>query len=118
VASLVLGIVGFFFVFILAIIFGIIALVQIRNSEGRQRGKSQATIGLILSGVWIVVLVIIVALQKPTPTPSSNSNSNASGMPSVGNRSPQRVVADVTTTPLSGSNIWFYPAMRATAVVY
>ena len=124
VASLVLGIIGIFFGFILAIIFGIIALVQIRNSEGRQRGKGMATAGLILSGVWIVVLGIIIALHKPTPTPptttppnSNSNNTNASGMPPVGNRSPLYDVADVSTTPPTGSNIWFYPAVRATAVV-
>jgi len=119
VAALVLGIIGGS---VLAIIFGLIARNQIRKSEGRQRGLGMATVGLILGGVWIVVVAIILATHK-TPTPpapnsnSNNNNTNTSGMPPVGNRSPLYDVADVITPPSSGSNIWFYPAVRATAVV-
>ena len=52
--------------------------------------------------------------KRSNTNTNTNTNANASSKPSVGNRSVLHDVADVTQ---SGSNIWFYPATGATAVV-
>jgi hypothetical protein len=55
ITSFILGLVG---VTVLSIIFGIIGLIQIKNRG--QRGKGFAIAGLILSGLWIVVIVAVI----------------------------------------------------------
>lgn len=57
IAALVFGIIGGCF---LGIIFGIVALVQIGRSG--QKGRGMAIAGLVLSGLWIVLLGIAVAV--------------------------------------------------------
>jgi Domain of unknown function (DUF4190)/Septum formation len=54
ITSFILGLIG---VTLLSIIFGIIGLVQIRRRG--QRGKGFAIAGLVLSGLWIVILVAV-----------------------------------------------------------
>lgn len=65
-ASLVLGVAWIFFVgSILAVIFGHMALEQIRESEGREIGRGNAMIGLIVGyagiAVGLLLLLILVA---------------------------------------------------------
>jgi hypothetical protein len=53
--------VGFFgFPLILSAVFGIVALVQIRDRQ--QRGKGFAIAGLAISGAWILLLALIIIL--------------------------------------------------------
>ncbi|SIM56909.1 DUF4190 domain-containing protein [Micromonospora cremea] len=61
VASLVLGIIGGV---LLSVIFGIVALVQMRTRP--YRGKGLAIAGLVLSGVWVLGLaaLIVVAIAS------------------------------------------------------
>ena len=74
IASMVLGIVGGCVAIgpILSIIFGVVALNQIKSSQGRMTGRGMAIAGIVLGIVWIVILiayiVFIVALAN-----SSNS---------------------------------------------
>jgi hypothetical protein len=57
----VLGILGFFCISpVLAIIFGIIAIRQIANSQGRQRGRGLAIAGLVLGIVWVLFLLAML----------------------------------------------------------
>ncbi len=60
IASLVFGIIGGI---LLSVIFGIVALVKIRRNP-QLRGKGIAIAGLVLSGLWCLVLVagIVVAV--------------------------------------------------------
>ena len=61
VASMVLGIFGMFAITaLLAVIFGHIALAQIRRSEGWQRGTGIALAGVILG--WSFLAVFLLAL--------------------------------------------------------
>ncbi len=66
IASLVLGLVGFFvFPFIpsvLAIIFGAIGMGQINRSNGAVKGKGMAVAGIILGIVGIIIMVLVVVL--------------------------------------------------------
>jgi hypothetical protein len=62
---MVLGLVWVYWIgSILALVFGYIALGQIKRSEGRQTGRGMAIAGVVLGwvGVALLVLVIIVAL--------------------------------------------------------
>ena len=70
IASLVLAICGGT---LLSIVFGIVALVQIRRSG--QGGKGLAVSGLVISGIWILAIVgaIIAAIVSP-PSPTSTRN--------------------------------------------
>jgi Domain of unknown function (DUF4190)/Septum formation len=59
IASLILGIIGFlWFCAVLSVIFGIIALNQTKG--GKQQGRGMAIAGLVLSGVWTVILVAVI----------------------------------------------------------
>jgi Domain of unknown function (DUF4190)/Septum formation len=61
VASLILGIIGFVWLCsLLSIIFGIMALNQTKG--GRRGGRGMAIAGLVLSGVWTLLLVVGVVL--------------------------------------------------------
>ena len=57
IASLILGILGGV---PLSVIFGIIALNQIKRS--RQGGRGMAIAGLVLSGLWTLLIIAIVVL--------------------------------------------------------
>lgn len=68
IASLVLGItaIPLCFIFIpalLAVIFGVIALGQIKANPG-QSGRGQAIAGLILGGVSLLIIVLAIALTS------------------------------------------------------
>jgi uncharacterized protein DUF4190 len=58
IASLVFGIIGGV---LLALVFGYIALSQIRQSDGRQGGRGLALTGVVLGWVWLGIVIIIVA---------------------------------------------------------
>lgn len=61
IASLVLGLVWVYWIgSILAIIFGFVALSQIRDRN--QSGKGMAVAGLILGFIWLGILVLAVLL--------------------------------------------------------
>jgi len=64
IASLVLGLIWLWFVgSILAIIFGFIALNQIKESGGRQTGRGLAIAGIVLGFAWTgLVVVAIIAI--------------------------------------------------------
>jgi hypothetical protein len=80
VASLVFGIIGGV---LFAVIFGIVALTQIRRRN--QTGKGMAVAGLVLSGVWLLAcggLVAVVAISEP----DRNSEGNLTEEGSVSSR--------------------------------
>ena len=58
IASLVLGILG---VVLLGLIFGYIALSQIKRSGGTQGGRGMALAGVILSWAWLALVIILVS---------------------------------------------------------
>jgi len=65
VASMVLGILWLYWLgSILALVFGYIALSQIKNSEGTQSGRGMAIAGIVLGyvGVALIALVVVVAI--------------------------------------------------------
>lgn len=71
VAALVLGVVGFIWICaVMAVIFGIIALTQTKG--GRQQGRGMAIAGLVLAGLWTVVLAVAIALVVVTAGSSSS----------------------------------------------
>jgi hypothetical protein len=57
VAAFVLGLLSFS---VLAIIFGHIALSQIKRSQGTQGGRGLAIAGVILGWIWVVLGVALV----------------------------------------------------------
>jgi hypothetical protein len=64
VASMVLGILWIWWIgSILAVIFGFVALNQIRNSDGSQTGRGMAIAGLVLGfiGVGTILFFVMVA---------------------------------------------------------
>ena len=84
VASLVLGIVWVFWIgSILAVVFGHVALSQIKRSYGAVRGRGLAVAGLVLGylGVATLLLSIVVAIANPS---DQNSSSIVSGANLVG----------------------------------
>jgi hypothetical protein len=64
IASMVLGILCIYWITsILAVIFGHVALSQIKRSNGTQTGRGMAIAGLVLGYIWLALLVVfIVAL--------------------------------------------------------
>jgi Domain of unknown function (DUF4190) len=63
IASLVLGIVWLYWLgSLLALIFGAVAISQIRNSNGRQTGEGMAIAGLVLGIVGLGLLLILVII--------------------------------------------------------
>jgi hypothetical protein len=66
VAALIFGILGG----LLGIVFGIVALVQLRRR--RQGGKGMAITGLSLAGCWIVLIVIGAVGAALHPAPAGN----------------------------------------------
>lgn len=69
VASLVLGICGFFFITpIVGLILGLVSLSAVRKSG--QRGKGLAVSGIVLSGAWIALFatfITIAVVSAPDP---------------------------------------------------
>jgi hypothetical protein len=67
IASLVLGLIGGV---LLSVVFGILALTQVKKRG--QKGKGLAIAGLALSGVWTLVLaglaVLLLAFNHPQPS--------------------------------------------------
>jgi hypothetical protein len=59
IASLILGICG---ISLFAIIFGIVAINQIKKSNGFITGKGMAIAGIILGIISIIVTIIIIAV--------------------------------------------------------
>jgi len=80
-ASLILGILGFLCLpSPLAILFGIIGLVNISKSQGQLKGQLSAIIGLCLGGFWMVmapVIGIIAAIAIPNISMSMTSRLHA-----------------------------------------
>ncbi|HEX9032524.1 MAG TPA: DUF4190 domain-containing protein [Streptosporangiaceae bacterium] len=70
IAGFVLGIIS---AVLLSVIFSIVALVQIRNRP-MQRGKGLAIAGLVLSGIWTLVIVVVIAVAA-----SSQAHRSANG---------------------------------------
>jgi hypothetical protein len=68
IASFVLGLIS---VSVLGLIFGIVALVKIRNVP--QRGKGLAVAGICLSAAWIVGVIGFVALSYGTTAQQSST---------------------------------------------
>jgi hypothetical protein len=72
IASLILAICGGIGIsLILSIVFGIMALSQIKKRG--QRGKGLAIAGLSVAGVWIVVYAIVAVLVVFSPTSKNSS---------------------------------------------
>jgi hypothetical protein len=68
VTSLVLGILGLFTCGITALFglaFGIIALVKVNGSQGKLKGSGLALSGIIVSGVFVLMLPIFAAILLP-----------------------------------------------------
>jgi heme/copper-type cytochrome/quinol oxidase subunit 2 len=65
IASLVFGIIGGV---LLALVFGYIALSQIRRSGGRQGGRGLALAGVTLGWVWLGIVIILVAVNAGSST--------------------------------------------------
>jgi hypothetical protein len=63
IASLVLGIVWIYWVgSLLAVIFGAVAISQIRASQGRQSGDGMAIAGLVLGIVGLAILFVLLII--------------------------------------------------------
>ena len=68
VASLVLGVLGLFTcggTALFGLILGIIAMVKVGNSRGELRGKGLALAGVIVSGVFLLMIPIFAAMLLP-----------------------------------------------------
>ncbi|HTW57644.1 MAG TPA: DUF4190 domain-containing protein [Terriglobales bacterium] len=69
IASLVCGLLFFIpFAFVAAVVFGHLALSEIKKSTGRLKGEGLAIAGLVLGYVWIVfipVILIVAAIAIP-----------------------------------------------------
>jgi prepilin-type processing-associated H-X9-DG protein len=68
VSSLVLGILGLFTCGITALfglVFGIIALVKVKGSQGKLKGDGLALSGIIVSGVFLLMIPIFAAMLLP-----------------------------------------------------
>lgn len=74
IAALVFGIIGGF---VLSVIFGIVALKQIRRSG--QSGRGMAITGLVLSGLWAVLVTVAVIVAAAT-----SANRDSSGQITAG----------------------------------
>lgn len=61
IASLICGIVAPCGAGLLAVVFGIVALVQMR--QRRQKGKGMAIAGLVLTGAWLLVFAAIIVIS-------------------------------------------------------
>ena len=71
IASFVLGLLGGV---VLSVIFGLIALSRIKRLG--QQGRGLAIAGLVLSGVWVVLIVVIIAVAGVNSASRSSSTGN------------------------------------------
>lgn len=94
IASLVLGILG---MVLLSVIFGFVALSRIRRS-GRG-GRGLAIAGLVLSGLWIVLIVLALVggalTVQTTPTGSGTASPTATAPTAPSERSGTVAATDV-----------------------
>jgi hypothetical protein len=68
IASMVLGILCVYWITsILAVIFGHIALSQIKRSNGTQTGRGMAIAGLVLGYIWLAILVVVIVVVIAAP---------------------------------------------------
>ena len=74
VAALILGIIG---VFVLGLVFGFVALRQIKRTG--QAGRGQAIAGIVLSIVWMVVITVVVVLVVMTGATRGEGGEISSG---------------------------------------
>jgi prepilin-type processing-associated H-X9-DG protein len=68
VTSLVLGILGLLtcgFTALFGLIFGIIALVKVKGSQGKLKGDGLALSGIIVSGVFLLMIPVFAAMLLP-----------------------------------------------------
>jgi hypothetical protein len=80
VASMVLGILWLFWIgSILAIIFGHVALVQIKKSNGTQGGRGMAIAGLVLGYLSTVGWILLIVLVTIVGTSVSSEFSEITG---------------------------------------
>ena len=82
VAAMVLGIVWVYWIgSILAVIFGHVAIAQIRGSGGTQRGKGMAIAGLVLGYVGIGLLVVAIVVYAIVGDDDTTRNGNGASEP-------------------------------------
>jgi hypothetical protein len=73
IASLVLGILWIWWIgSILAIIFGFVAMNQIKNSDGAQTGRGMAIAGLVLGFIGLGTILLLVLVTAVGSSISSN----------------------------------------------
>jgi type IV pilus assembly protein PilA len=87
IASLICGL-SFFvpFLFVAAIVFGHLALSEIRKSAGRLKGEGLAIAGLVLGYLWIVgipIILIIAAIAIPNLLRARMAANEASAVASI-----------------------------------
>jgi len=87
VTSLVCGLLFFIpFLFIVAIVFGHLALSEIKRSAGRVKGEGLAIAGLVLGYGWVIfipVILIIAAIAIPNLLRARMAANEASAVASV-----------------------------------
>ncbi len=67
IASMVLGIFGVFGITaLLAVVFGHLALAQIKSAKGWQRGTGMALAGVILGWAFVAIFVIAIVFEPVT----------------------------------------------------
>ena len=93
IASLIFGIFGGV---LLSVIFGIVALVQIRKRG--QKGKGLAISGLVLSGCWLLLIIIGATYGIITGSDDRSTSNNGSGSVSVTTLKRGDCVNGITTT--------------------
>ena len=82
VAAMVLGIVWVYWIgSILAVIFGHVAIAQIRGSGGTQRGRGMAIAGLVLGYVGIGLLVVAIVVYAIVGDDDTTRNGNGASEP-------------------------------------
>ena len=87
VVSLICGLLFFIpLLFIVAIVFGHLALSEIRKSAGRLKGEGLAIAGLVLGYLWIVgipILLIVAAIAIPNLLRARMAANESSAVASV-----------------------------------
>jgi hypothetical protein len=81
IASLVLGIVWIYWIgSILALVFGYVALRQIRQSNGWQQGSGMAIAGIVLGWIGVGFLALVVLLAGIAANDSNDDFNQYDGM--------------------------------------
>jgi len=87
IASMVLGIIWIYWIgSVLALVFGYVALRQIKSSNGWKTGRGMAIAGVVLGWIGVATLVLVIALAIFLPT-SGGSNINTDPPNGVCNQS-------------------------------